>query len=148
MEAHNDPIADRIPPDPASHTWLVFSIGRIISGLDEVRNGMVQIRDDVQGLWTSHSDLRADVAGVIAKIDAANTRIRQVEVDVGPLVSLGSRVTACEASISEMRPAFEKTRDAWTRFRGAVFVIAGIAIALGWLASFSRDLVTVKLGLK
>jgi len=85
---------------------------------------------------------------VIAKIDAANTRIRQVEVYVGPLVSLGSRVTACEASISEMRPAFEKTRDAWTRFRGAVFVIAGIAIALGWLASFARDLVTVKLGLK
>ena len=109
---------------------------------------MGQIREDVQGLRASHQDLRSDVAGLVAKIDAADERIREIETDVAPLVALGARVTVCEGAIAEMRPTFEKTKDAWSRIRGALLLVVALAGIAGFFAAFARDIVTVKVGLR
>ena len=143
-----EPNADLGRPDPSSPQWLIFQIGRIISGLDEVRSGMGQIREEVQGLRASHQDLRTDVVGLVAKIDAADERIREIETDVAPLVALGARVTVCETAIAEMRPTFEKTKDAWSRIRGALLLVVALAGIVGFFAAFARDIVTIKVGLR
>jgi hypothetical protein len=88
------------------------------------------------------------VVGLVAKIDAADCRIREIEGDVAPLVALGERVGVCEAAIKEMRPTFEKTKDAWLKAGGALLLIVTVAGIVGTAAAFLRDIVTVKVGLR
>ena len=63
-------------------------------------------------------------------------------------VALGERVGVCEAAIKEMRPTFEKTKDAWLKAGGALLLIVTVAGIVGTAAAFLRDIVTVKVGLR